>query len=82
MQLDFLLEEYAGGKGALPPKKRRRKNSIYVATIEKGLALVRSLIELKRLNELGLIVVSNFFIISLIFMSVLNMIQFFSIEGR
>lgn len=57
IKLDFLVEEYAGGKGHIPPKKRRRKNSIYMATIEKGLALIRSLIELDRLNEIGLIVV-------------------------
>lgn len=54
------MEEYAAGKGHIPPKKRRKKNSIYIATIEKGLALLRSLIELKRLDELGLIVVISF----------------------
>lgn len=58
IKLDFLIEEYAAGKGHIPPKKRRKKNSIYIATIEKGLALIRSLIELDRLNEIGLIVVT------------------------
>lgn len=63
VQLDFLLEEYAAGKGALPPKRRRKKRSIYVATIEKALALVDSLIEHGRANELGLIVVDELHII-------------------
>lgn len=63
VQLDFLLEEYAAGKGQLPPRKRRHKRSIYVATIEKGLALLDSLIEADRANELGLIVVDELHLI-------------------
>ncbi|CAH2063891.1 unnamed protein product, partial [Iphiclides podalirius] len=63
VQLNFLVEEYAAGKGHLPAKKRRTKNSIYVATIEKGLALLRSLIEFDRLHEIGLIVVDELHLI-------------------
>lgn len=63
VQLDFLLEEYAAGKGSIPPQKRRKKRSIYIATIEKGLALLDSLIETNRANELGLIVVDELHII-------------------
>ena len=58
VSLNFLVEEYAAGKGAFPPRKRRNKKSIYIATLEKGLSLVRSLWENRRLNEIGLIVVS------------------------
>ena len=63
VQLEFLLEEYAAGKGILPPRKRRKKKSIYIATIEKGLALLDSLIESQRTSEIGLIVVDELHII-------------------
>lgn len=61
--LNFLVEEYAAGKGACPPRKRRKKNSIFIATIEKALALIDSLLEAERASEIGLIVVDELHII-------------------
>ncbi|CAK9804907.1 Helicase POLQ-like [Anthophora plagiata] len=59
LELDFLIEEYAGLKGIYPPKKRRKKKSMYMCTIEKALGLINSLIEEKRFNEIGIIVVDE-----------------------
>lgn len=40
-------------------RKRRKKNVVYVATIEKANSLANSLIELQRVSELGLVVIDE-----------------------
>uniref|UniRef100_A0A182Q219 Helicase POLQ-like n=1 Tax=Anopheles farauti TaxID=69004 RepID=A0A182Q219_9DIPT len=59
LELHFLLEEYSGGKGQCPPRKRRKKNSVFVCTIEKALLLFDSLVETGRANEIGLVVIDE-----------------------
>lgn len=59
LELDFMVEEYAGSKGRFPPLKSRQQRALYVATIEKGHSLVNSLIEADRLDHLGLLVVDE-----------------------
>ncbi|RZF47443.1 hypothetical protein LSTR_LSTR007370 [Laodelphax striatellus] len=63
VEMGFLIEEYAGAKGVYPPLKRRRKHTIFIATIEKSLGLVHSYIETNRISELGLVVVDELHII-------------------
>jgi len=59
VEFSFHIEEYAASKGCIPPRKRRKNRSIYVATIEKGNAIVNSLIETERILELGLVVIDE-----------------------
>lgn len=59
VSLEFIVDEYAGSRGSYPPKQRRSKNSVYVATIEKASGLVNSLIDCGRLSSLGLCVVDE-----------------------
>ena len=43
-RLKFVVEEYAAGKGAIPPTKHRERPCLFVATIEKASQLVAAAI--------------------------------------
>lgn len=58
VELDFTIEEYAGSKGSYPPKNRH-KRCIFICTIEKASGLVNSLIDINRLDKMGLCVVDE-----------------------
>lgn len=59
VDLDFLIEEYAGSKGKFPPIKRRKRQTLYIATIEKAHSLINCFLESKRTEELGLVIVDE-----------------------
>ncbi|KAK2721865.1 helicase POLQ-like isoform X2 [Artemia franciscana] len=62
--LNFIVEEYAASQGIIPPKHRRKRRTIYISTIERANGIVNSLIEEKRLEEIGLVVVDEIHMIS------------------
>lgn len=60
LELGFIVEEYAGGRGRIPPIRHRRKRCLYIATIERAASLVNCLTEQGRLtSRLGLVVVDE-----------------------
>ena len=60
VSLGFSVEEYAGAKGSFPPRKKRKRKTIFICTIEKAALLLNSLIENgKRQNEIGLFVIDE-----------------------
>ena len=58
-EFNFIVEEYCAGKGSIPPARRRKKNTIYICTIEKSQILFDSLSSTGRLKEAGMIVIDE-----------------------
>jgi POLQ-like helicase len=57
--LGFAVDEYASSKGRIPPRARRKRRTLFVATIEKGNGLVNSLIGINRMESIGLVIVDE-----------------------
>ena len=57
-ELGFAVEEYAGSKGSIPPRKKSKK-TIFLGTIEKIHIMLNSLIESNGLESIGLIVIDE-----------------------
>lgn len=53
LALDFAVEEYAADRGVFPPRQRKSKHVIYIATLEKAHGIINCLMELGRLSEIG-----------------------------
>ncbi|XP_022231027.2 helicase POLQ-like [Drosophila obscura] len=63
IDLDFIVDEYTAGKGKCPPEPRRKRRSLFIASIEKGAVLMDSLIDVQRPHEIGLVVVDELHLI-------------------
>ncbi|BFF99603.1 helicase POLQ-like [Drosophila madeirensis] len=63
IELDFIVDEYTAGKGKCPPQPRRKRRSLFIASIEKGAVLMDSLIDVQRPHEIGLVVVDELHLI-------------------
>ena len=66
LKFGFTVEEYAGGRGSFPPPVRRRRQSLYVATIEKASSLLNAFIDpslhggrKRSIGEIGLVIMDE-----------------------
>ncbi|CAD5114915.1 DgyrCDS3949 [Dimorphilus gyrociliatus] len=59
LEFNFSVEEYASAKGKIPPRKKRTRSSLFIATIEKANILINSLLETGREDELGIVVIDE-----------------------